>query len=100
MVRELTTAAFIAMLHRFIAWRGKPLAPWSDHGMNFVGDAYEIFGRAESQNVFSDSYSTKEIQWQFTSKHAPHFGGLWEAAVKSFKFVHALQIPICPIPLY
>ena len=26
------------------------------------------------------------IEWQFTPEHSPHFGGLWEVAVKSFKY--------------
>ena len=25
------------------------------------------------------------MQWQFIPEHTPHFGGLWEAVVKSFK---------------
>ena len=33
----------------------------------------------------SDHCSNQGIQWRFTPEHAPHFGGLWEAAVKSFK---------------
>ena len=35
-VSELTTAAFIACLCKFIARRGKPTTIWSDHGTNFV----------------------------------------------------------------
>ena len=96
-VTDLSTAAFIATLRRFVGRRGKPSVMWSDHGTNFVGAArklkelYEAFGRTEAQNVFSDFCSSQGIQWNFTPEHAPHFGGLWEAAVKSFKY-HLLRV--------
>ena len=32
-----------------------------------------------------DFCTSQNISWKFTPEHAPHFGGLWEAAVKSFK---------------
>ena len=41
-VTELTMAAFIATLRRFVAQRGKPATIWSDHGTNFVGAAREL----------------------------------------------------------
>ena len=41
-VSELTTAAFIACLHRFITQRGKPMTIWSNHSTNFVGTAKEL----------------------------------------------------------
>jgi hypothetical protein len=29
--------------------------------------------------------ATEECDWKFTPPHEPHFGRLWEAAVKSMK---------------
>ena len=83
--------AFIACLQRFISRRGKPTLLWSDHGTNFVGAAGEIkklIKFLESQKArgeISTFCSVQNIQWKFIPQHAPHFGGLWEAAVKSFK---------------
>lgn len=39
LVSDLTSAAFIACLRRFVARRGKPTCIWSDHGSNFIGAA-------------------------------------------------------------
>ena len=58
---------------------------------NFVGAANELkrlfdFLRKMTvqQKIFEFS-SSQNINWKFIPKHAPHFGGLWEAAVKSLK---------------
>ena len=91
LVSDLTTEAFIACLRRFISRRGKPVVLWSDNGKNFVGARNEIDGLTEflnsmkTQKSVSEFCSTQNMQWEFIPPHAPHFGGLWEAAVKSFK---------------
>ena len=46
-VSDLTSAAFIACLRRFVARRGKPSCIWSDHGSNFVGASRELAELAE-----------------------------------------------------
>ena len=91
LVSDLTTDAFIACLRRFISRRGKPTLLWSDHGTNFVGAAreikalYDFLEHQKTQKVISEFCSQQNMQWQFIPEHTPHFGGLWEAAVKSFK---------------
>ena len=94
-VSDLTSEAFIACLRRFIFRRGKPtLLPTlllSDHGTNFIGakrilkELYEFLKENQNNQVISDFCSTQGIHWDFIPEHAPHFGGLWESAVKSFK---------------
>lgn len=39
----------------------------------------------ETQGKIHEYLSSKNIQWHFIAPQAPHTGGLWEAAVKSFK---------------
>ena len=88
---DLTTEAFIAALRRFIARRGKPALIWSDHGSNFVGatreikELFDFLSQQKAQGIISDFCSLQNISWSFIPEHAPHFGGLWEAAVKSMK---------------
>ncbi|XP_055589056.1 uncharacterized protein LOC129741357 [Uranotaenia lowii] len=91
LVADLTTGAFLGALKRFIGRRGKPILIMSDNGRNFVGARREI---AELQRLLrSQQFQTgvifetcKEgINFKFIPARSPNFGGLWEAAVKSFK---------------
>ncbi len=89
-VTDLTTEAFLACLRRFVAHRGKPVLIWSDHGANFIGAArlltelHEFLHKRETEAITSFCAS-QGITWEFIPERAPHFGGLWEAAVKSMK---------------
>ena len=85
LVSDLSTEAFIACLRRFIARRGKPSLIWSDHGSNFVGACREIKELLQKSDHVSDFCAMQGIKWEFIPERAPHFGGLWEATVKSFK---------------
>ena len=97
LVTELSTAAFTATLHRFIARRGKLSALWSDHRTNCVGavkeikELYELLRKVNAEKKVSNFCSGKGIEWRFTPEGVPHFGCLWEAAVKSFKY-HLHQV--------
>ena len=94
MASSLTTVAFTATLCHFIDRRGKPSMIWSDHETNFVGAAKELkqlMENPETWQAISNYCSNQGIQWKFIPEQSPHFGGLWEAAVKSFKF-HLEQI--------
>ena len=88
---DLSTEAFIACLRRFISWRGKPTVIWSDHGTNFVGATKEMdemvkfLKTQRTQNTIGEFCSMQNIVWKFIPERAPHFGGIWEAAVKSMK---------------
>jgi len=87
---DLTTEAFFAAFTRFVGRRGLPSKVYSDNGRNFVGASkvlqreYQSFMREAAKKVQS-SPLTHEIEWLFIPPGAPHMGGLWEAAVKSFK---------------
>ena len=48
----------------------------------------ELFALINSKEFKNDVYDfalKRRIEWQFSPPLAPHFGGIWEAAVKSFK---------------
>ena len=91
LVSDMTTEAFIASLRRFIARRGIPILIWSDHGTNFVGatrqlkEFYEFLQQPKTNEFISNFCASQRIKWEFIPERAPHFGGLWEAAVKSIK---------------
>lgn len=87
-VTSLTTDAFIAAFKRFCFMRGFPGRLYSDCGTNFKGASRELnsaFEKAMNSTEFQNLIAKDRIQWNFNSPAAPHFGGLWEAAVKSMK---------------
>ncbi|XP_071576379.1 uncharacterized protein [Temnothorax nylanderi] len=89
-VSDYTTEAFLAAFRRFISRRGLCEELFSDCGTNFVGAdrALKELLRASSADGrrLAHAAATEGIKWHFNPPAAPHFGGLWEAAVKSTKF--------------
>ena len=90
-VSDLSTEGFLAALRRFTGRRGIPSHIYSDNGTNFVGANHQLHElyRLHTSEPFHDSvnsFSThRGITWHFNPPLSPHFGGIWEAAVKSCK---------------
>lgn len=85
LVSDLTTEAFLATFNRFVARRGLPSSVYSDCGTNFVGASKKLFDLANNPKTQEQLSSTFTCNWQFNPPSVPHFGGLWEAAVRSTK---------------
>ncbi|GFX05258.1 integrase catalytic domain-containing protein [Trichonephila clavipes] len=86
-VSDLTTEAFLACLQRFIARRSKPFVIWSDNATNFKGarnilNEWNEICKSNRIQLFS---AEEGIEWNFIPPASPHFGGLWEANIKSMK---------------
>ena len=91
-VSDQTTAAFKAALQRFISRRSCPVHLYSDNGSNFVGAKndlkrlYRLLHQPDSNQEIQHFLSTHhQITWHNSPPRSPHFGGLWESAVKSMK---------------
>ncbi|XP_011694053.1 PREDICTED: uncharacterized protein LOC105453629 [Wasmannia auropunctata] len=89
LVSDLTTECFISALRRFVSRRGKPAHVYSDNGTNFVGANRELNELArfllKEQTSLSECINDIGISWHFIPAYSPHFGGLWEAGIKSTK---------------
>lgn len=87
-VSDLTSNTFLAALDRFSARRGYPHKIYSDNGTNFVGADRAIkktFVDMLKDPIIPNSLVNHRIEWHFIPPKSPHFGGIWEAGVKSFK---------------
>lgn len=82
-IDELTSAAFINALRRFIAIRGQVTQFRSDRGTNFVGAVSDLSINAEfiENGPVSKFLSDSRIVWKFNPPHAPHMGGAWERLI-------------------
>ncbi|XP_060871376.1 uncharacterized protein LOC132945621 [Metopolophium dirhodum] len=91
-VSDLSTEAFLAALDRFVARRGIPSNIYSDCGTNYVGAARQLKTLFRDAKVQDRLSSHLTCAWHFNPPAAPHFGGIWEAGIKSTKyhFKHAI----------
>ncbi|XP_052567338.1 uncharacterized protein LOC120430428 [Culex pipiens pallens] len=91
LVTDLSTERFIQALRRFVARRGICDDIYSDNGTNFVGarnkmaELLLLLKDRKHRDIVSKECSNQGIKWHFNPPSAPHFGGLWEAAVRSTK---------------
>ncbi|KMQ89843.1 hypothetical protein RF55_10471 [Lasius niger] len=89
-VSDYSADAFLTAFRRFTARRRMCQAVYSDCGTNFVGADTRLkalFRAASSEaHRIVGRLSDDGIKWHFNPPAAPHFGGLWEAAVKALKY--------------
>ena len=90
LVGNLSKDACILALKRFFARKGTPSKILSDNGTNFIGarndllKLKEVFESKNKDSVVSFA-EQRGPEWVTIPARAPHFGGIWEAAVKSMK---------------
>lgn len=86
LVTTLSTQDYLLALKRFMSRRGKPAVIFSDNGKNFVGAMKELtqFLKNNGDSII-EVLANDNIKIKFIPPYSPHFGGLWEAGVKSCK---------------
>ena len=85
---SLDTDSFINAFTRMTSRRGTPAYVISDNGTNFVGAERELRELVEALDVDRIAQETSRyhpIEWKFNPPCAPHFGGVFEALIKSAK---------------
>ncbi|XP_070066929.1 uncharacterized protein [Drosophila virilis] len=91
LVKDSSTISFRNGLKRFILTRTRPSRICSDNASNFVSAKNELadlcrpFLSDEHVEAVHEFCLSDSIKWSFIPHRSPHFGGLWEAAVKTAK---------------
>lgn len=82
-IEELSSAAFINALRRFIAIRGPVVQFRSDRGTNFIGATQDLSINAEfvEKGPVGTFLSNSGTSWIFNPPHASHMGGAWERLI-------------------
>lgn len=97
LVSDLTSDAFLNALKRFIGRRGVCSDIYSDNATNFIGankkllDLKHLFQSTAHLDKLYNALAKDCIKWHFIPSRSPHFGGLWEAFIKSIK-THLYQV--------
>ena len=87
LVESLTKEACMSAIKRFTARRGLPQKFFSDNGRNFIGTRddiirlQEIVNKDGNEKSIGNFVSQLGIEWLTIPPKAPHFGGIWEAAI-------------------
>ena len=87
MAWSLDTDSFLAAFTRMTNHRGVPLEVISDNGTNFVGvnnELKELLALLNQEKI-KKNMANKGIKWKFNPPGASHFGGFYEALIKSSK---------------
>ncbi|XP_071055024.1 uncharacterized protein [Onthophagus taurus] len=86
---DYSTSGFIAAYKRFTGRRGICNCLYSDCGSNLVGADRELrslFSAASGEfRRMANLLIGDGTSWKFNSPASPHFGGKWEAGIKSVK---------------
>ncbi|XP_054088377.1 uncharacterized protein LOC114805171 [Zeugodacus cucurbitae] len=91
LVSDLSTDAFLASLKRMIGRRGLPSDIFCYNATNFVGACSKLpelksfLFKTENKDAIVKYCANEFVNFKFIPPRAPHFGGIWEAAVKSAK---------------
>lgn len=86
---SLSTECFLASFDRFTARRGLCYAIVSDNATNFVSAGKQLaeisqFLRSNADDI-SSGLTKRQVRWKHNPPTGSHFGGLYEAAIKSAK---------------
>lgn len=88
---NLSSESFLNAFKRFLSRRGPVKTMLSDNGTNFVGaknhlnEIYGLLDSDEYKDRFARELAEHRITWKFNPPGSPHFGGIFESNVKSFK---------------
>ena len=88
MAYSLDTDSFINAFTRMTSRRGTPVYVISDNGTNFTcaeRELRELVQQLDLKKISQETTKYHPIDWQFNPPSAPHFGGVFEAMVKSAK---------------
>ena len=88
MAYALDTDSFINAFVRMTSRRGTPNYVISDNGTNYIGAERELRGLIEGldqDRIVRETTKFHQIDWKFNPPSAPHFGGVFEAMIKSAK---------------
>jgi hypothetical protein len=88
LVPDLGTDSFMRAFKRFISRRGLCHDIHSDNGTNFVdanNELKRLLSSKTHQNAIQEYALQQGINWHFIPPRSPHFGGIWESAVKPAK---------------